>query len=174
MFAIDGCKLPPNTSKEWSGKINDLKKKKSDLEKLLFRILHQHQELDRNDKARKIQEPFRKTLGEDSERREHHVRRIEAKLKKINQFLSASEPKLGPSGQEVQSNITDGESARIKGPHGYIQGYSGIAIADSGNHVIVAAEAIGAGAENGCFPEMLDKLQTNIQKVKPNMFAPGD
>jgi len=165
MFAIDGCKLPSNASKEWSGKISDLKKKKSDLEKQLFRILHQHKELDRNDKVKKIQEPFRRTLGEDSERHERHIRRIEAKLKKINQFLFASEPKLGPSGQEVQSNITDRESARIKGPHGYIQGYNGIAIADSGNQVIVAAEAIGSGAESGSFPGMLDSLETNMQMV---------
>ena len=121
MFAIDGCKLPSNASKEWSGKINDLKKKKTDLEKLLFRILHQHKELDRNAKAKEIQEPFRKTLGEDKERYERHVRRIENKLKKINRFLSVAEPKLGPSSQEVQGNITDNESARIKGPHGYIQ-----------------------------------------------------
>jgi len=165
MFAIDGCKLPSNASKEWSGKINDLRKKKTDFEKLLYRILHQHKELDSNASVKKIQEPFRKTLGEDSERHERHVKRIEAKLKKINQFLSKSEPKIGPSGQEVQSNITDVESARIKGPHGYIQGYNGIAIADSGNQVIVAAEAIGSGAESGAFPEMLDSLETNMQKV---------
>jgi len=165
MFAIDGCKLPSNASKEWSGKINDLKKKKCDLQKLVLRIQHQHKELDRNEKARKIQEPYRKTLGDDSERHERHIRRIEAKLKKISKFLSTSEPKMGSSGQEVQSNITDVESARMKGPHGYIQGYNGIAIADSGNQVIVAAEAIGTGAESGSFPEMLDNLETNMKMV---------
>ena len=165
MFAIDGCKLPSNVSKEWSGKIGDLRKKKTDLEKLLLRILHQHKELDCNAKAKEIQEPFRKTLGEDKERHERHVRRIEEKLKKIKEFLSTAEPKIGPSGQEVQSNITDNESARIKGPHGYIQGYNGIAIADSGSQVIVAAEAIGSGAESGCLPGMLDKLEENMEIV---------
>ena len=65
----------------------------------------------------------------------------------------------------MQSNITDNESARIKGPHGYIQGYNGIAVADSGNQVIVAAEAIGSGAESGCLPEMLDNLEANMQMV---------
>ena len=165
MFAIDGCKLSSNASKEWSGKISDLRKKKGDLEKLLLRVIHQHSELDRNAKAKEIQKPYRKTLGEDSERHERHVKRIEEKLKKINEFLSTAQPKLGPSGQEVQSNITDNESARIKGPHGYIQGYNGIAIADSGNQVIVAAEAIGSGAESGCLPGMLDKLETNMQMV---------
>jgi len=165
MFAIDGCKLPSNASKEWSGKISDLKKKKSDLEKLLVRIIRQHKELDRNAKAKEIQEPFRKTIGEDSERHKRHIKRIETRLEKIDRFLSTSEVKLGPSGQEVQSNITDNESARIKGPHGYIQGYNGIAIADSGNQVIVAAEAIGSGAESGCLPGMLDNLEANMQKV---------
>ena len=29
MFAIDGCKLPSNASKEWSGKIVDLKRKET-------------------------------------------------------------------------------------------------------------------------------------------------
>ena len=165
MFAIDGCKLPSNASKEWSGTIRDLQKKKTDLEKLLSRILRQHTELDRDAKAQKIQEPFRKTLGEDKERRERHVRRIEAKLEKISRFLTTAEPKVGPSGQEVQSNITDNESARIKGPHGYIQGYNGIAIADSGSQVIVAAEAIGSGAESSCLAGMLDNLETNMQMV---------
>jgi transposase len=33
MFAIDGCKLPSNASKEWSGTKNDLEKKKAKIEK---------------------------------------------------------------------------------------------------------------------------------------------
>ena len=165
MFAIDGDKLPSNASKEWSGKLGDLRKKKTDLEKLLRKILFQHKEMDRNDKARKIQKPFSKTLGDDEERRKRHVKKIEKKLRKIEKFLSDAEPKIGPSGQEVQTNITDPESARIKGPHGYIQGYNGISIADSKNQVVIAAEAIGSGAESGCFPEMLDILNKNMQTI---------
>jgi hypothetical protein len=163
MFAIDGCKLPSNASKEWSGKISDLNKKKVDLEKLLTKVLFQHKEFDNKDRIKKIQKPFIKTLGEDKARHERHVRRIEKKLKKIKQFLSTAEPKLGFSGQEVQTNITDEESGRIKGPHGYIQGYNGIAIADSGSQVIIAAEAIGSGSESGCLPQMLDSLKENMQ-----------
>jgi len=53
----------------------------------------------------------------------------------------------------------------MKGPHGYIHGYNGIAIADSGNQVIVAAEVIGSGAESGCLPRMLDSLEINMQKA---------
>ena len=65
--------------------------------------------MDKNEKAKKIQRPYSKTLGDDKERHKRHVRRIEAKLKKINQFLSVAEPRMGPPGQEVQSNITDKE-----------------------------------------------------------------
>ena len=165
MFALDGCKLPSNASKEWSGKISDLKKKKKDLEKQLSRVLQQHKELDKNIKAKKVQEPFRKTLGKDKERRDRHVHRIEAKLKKLKKHLSVAEPKIGPSGQEVQGNITDNESARIKSSHGYIQGYNGVAIADSGNQVIIAAEAVGSGSESGCFVQMLNELETNMKLV---------
>jgi transposase len=165
MFAGDGCKLPSNASKEWSGKLEDLKKKKGDFEKLLAKILFQHQELDRNEESKKKQEPYRKTLGDDKERRERHIRRIEKKIEKLDQFLSRAEKKIGVSGEEVQANITDNESARIKGPHGYIQGYNGIAIADAENQVIVVAEAIGSGSEHGCLPEMLDGLEENMKTI---------
>ena len=51
MFAIDGCKLPSNASKECSGKIEELKKKRSKLEKYIERVIKQHSELDKNEKA---------------------------------------------------------------------------------------------------------------------------
>jgi hypothetical protein len=65
----------------------------------------------------------------------------------------------------VQTNVTDPQSAKIKGPHGYIQGYNGIAVADSGNQVILCAKAVGSGPESGAFPQMLDKLEATMQAV---------
>ena len=165
MFAFDGCKLPSNASKEWSGTISKLKKKKEKLEKHIKRLLVRHQELDRSEEARRIQAPFGKTMGDDRKRRERSIERLEKKLKKLDEFLKTAEPRKGKSGEEVQSNITDPQSARIKGPHGYIQGYNGIAAADSGNQVIIAAEVIGSGAESGCFPRMLDRLEENMKKA---------
>jgi hypothetical protein len=110
-------------------------------------------------------------MGDDTERRERSIKRLEKKLKGLNNFLKEASPKKGVTVAEVQSNITDNESARIKGPHGFIQGYNGITIADSANQVIICAEAIGSGAESGCFPQMLDNLEENMKtltgKVKP-------
>ena len=136
MFAIDGCKLPSNASKEWSGTIGSLKKKKEKLRKHISRLLLRHQDLDKSEEAKKIQEPYSKTMGDDRERRKRSIERLEKKLKKLDEFLKTAEAKKGTSGEEVQSNITDNESAKIKGPHGYIQGYNGIAIADSGSQII--------------------------------------
>jgi hypothetical protein len=67
--------------------------------------------------------------------------------------------RVGVSGSEVQSNVTDNESAKIKGPHGVIQGYNGIAVADSKEGIIVAAEAFGVDYEGGVFPEILDRFE---------------
>jgi seryl-tRNA synthetase len=142
-----------------------LKKKKHDLEKLLERIVKQHQSFDKDEEAQKVLNQFRKTLGDEEERRKKHTRRVDKKAKKIDDFLATAEPKLGASKTEIQNNITDPESAKIKGPHGYIQGYNGIAIADSAHQVIVSAEAFGITGESVCLPEMLDHLETNMKLV---------
>ena len=42
MFAIDGYKLPSSASKEWSGTIADLTKKRDKLERYINRIVFQH------------------------------------------------------------------------------------------------------------------------------------
>jgi transposase len=165
MFAVDGCKLPSNASKEWSGTLADLRKKRDKLGKYIRGLLIRHEALDKDEGAKKVQAPYKKTMGEDKERRGRSIERLEKKLEKLNKFLANAEPRMGVCGTEVQSNITDNESARIKGPHGYIQGYNGIAIADSGSQVIVCAQAIGSGPESGCFPQMLDSLEENMKTV---------
>ena len=43
MFAIDGCKLPSNASKEWSGAFEELERKKAKLERASKRIIERHQ-----------------------------------------------------------------------------------------------------------------------------------
>jgi hypothetical protein len=55
-------------------------------------------------------------------------------------LLKTAEGRKGSGGEEVKTNITDHERAKLKGPHGYIPGYKGIAVADDANTVLVAAE----------------------------------
>ncbi|MDR2718598.1 MAG: IS1182 family transposase [Treponema sp.] len=165
MFAVDGCKLPSNASKEWSGTIKELRKKRDKLKEHIEKVINRHREMDKDEKAKKIQRPYAKTLGDNKERRERSIERLENKLKKLNTFLKEAEPRTGAAGEEVKSNITDNESALIKSPRGYIQGYNGIAVADSGSQIIVSAEVTGSGPESGSFPKMLDSLEENMKKA---------
>ena len=165
MFAGDGCKLPSNASKEWSGSIKDLTKKRDKLKEYMKRMINIHKELDNDNEAKAKLDNFRQTMGEDKERREKSIQRLEKKLEKLNKFLEHAEPRKGLAKSEVQSNITDNESALIKGPHGYIQGYNGIAMSDSGNQVIICADVIGSVSESSKFPGMLDELEANMKTV---------
>ena len=164
MFGLDGCKLPSNASKEWSGTIENLKKKKARYEKFIKKITKRHRDLDKSGDAKRKQGKYKKTMGDDKGRRERHIERIEKKLERLKKFLDEAEPKKGPSGQEVQTNITDPQSAKIKGPHGYIQGYNGITLADSKSQVIICAKAAGS-AESGNFSEMLESLENNMKAI---------
>jgi hypothetical protein len=164
MFGLDGCKIPSNASKEWSGTIGSIKKKSAKLEEHICRLIKRHREMDKSEEAKKIQEPYEKTMGKDKERRKRSIERLEKKLKRLDGYLKTAEPKIGSMGKEVQSNRTGNERKKKKSPHGYIQGYNGIAVADSGNQIIVSAEATGS-SESGIFPKMLDKLEENMKKA---------
>ncbi len=48
MFAIDGCKLPSNAAKEWSGTRADFKKKAAKMEKAIESTVKRHHVSDRN------------------------------------------------------------------------------------------------------------------------------
>ena len=73
MFAIDGCKLPSNASKEWSGTIEDLKKKRDKLELYINRILAQHKELDKDKNAQKKLNQYKKTMIDEPEKRKQRI-----------------------------------------------------------------------------------------------------
>jgi transposase len=142
LFATDGYKLPSNASKEWSGTIDELKKKKADLAALSSRLIEKHKKLDAEDKNNSDLGKEERTAAK--ERRKRHIERINKKMEYIDQFFADDpRPRLGTR-YEARSNITDNESAKIKGPHGVIQGYNGIAVADGANQVIVAADVAGS------------------------------
>jgi len=153
MFSIDGCRLPSNAAKEWSGTKEELQKKYEKLQKLSRKIIEKHRE---NDKIGK------KELNEDKKKLE----RLEKKEKRILEFLQTHEDRLGAGGEIIQSNITDNESGKIMGPHGVIQGYNGIAVADSKSQVILSANAYGSVSEGQFFGEMLEETERSLRALK--------
>ncbi len=111
MFAVDGCKLPSNASKEWSGTKGELQKKKEKMEKAIRQIVKRHREVD----AREADQGIVEQEG-------RYVETLRGKVKKIKAWLRENEDKPGKSGKPVKSNLTDNDSAKMKTSHGVIQG----------------------------------------------------
>jgi len=101
MFAIDGCKLSSNASKEWSSTRKDYEKKVEKLEKTIKYILDKHIHKDKSDIS-----------GISVKDEKKHIENIRKKINKIKRFLAVTEDKKGSGGNIIKSNITDNESAK--------------------------------------------------------------
>jgi transposase len=154
MFAIDGCKLPSNASKEWSGTKEELRNKQKKMEKAVRQIIGRHREMDKREKDKGIIEQEAK-----------YVKTMKEKAKKIKQWLDRNDDKPGKTGKPVKSNITDNESAKMKTSHGVIQGYNGVAVVDEKHQVIVHAEAFGAAQEHDLLKPMIEGTRENFEEM---------
>lgn len=154
MFAIDGCKLPSNASKDWSGTHADLKKKQHKIDRAVRRMLKRHKEDDVN----QLNEP------EIRQKEVAQIKKLKNISSKIKKHLTTTEERLGCRGTPIKSNITDNESAKMKTSHGVIQGYVGVSAVDSKNQIIISAEAFGQCQEH-------DLLEPIVNNAKENMGA---
>ena len=154
MFAVDGCKMPSNASKEWSGTIEELTNKKEKMEQAVRDIMKRHREADVKEKDKGQVEHEAK-----------YVETIKIKVKKIKKFLKDNEDKPGKRGKPIKSNITDNESAKMKTSHGVIQGYNGVAVVDEKHQVIVHAEAFGAAQEHDLLEPMIEGAKENFKEI---------
>lgn len=165
MFAIDGCKLPSNASKEWSGTKADFQKKAVKLEKAIERIVTKHRATD-------VTEPTAKMI---KDKEEQYADSLDKQLKKVQSWLSENEDRTGSRNSIVKSNITDNESAKMKTSKGVIQGYNGVTMVDDKKQIIVAAEAYGHSHEQAALEPMLDQTKENLQTVssEEDVFTEG-
>jgi len=146
MFAIDGCKLPSNAAKEWSGTHADLNKKRKKIDRAVRRMLEKHKDCDQRD--------LDETL---IERERQQIKTLRKASRKIKRFLDTHDDKLGHNGQPIKSNITDNDSAKMKTSHGVIQGYNGVASVDDKHQIVLAAEAYGQAQEHGLLEPMIEQ-----------------
>lgn len=151
-FAIDGCKMSSNASKEWSGTFHDLEKKKNKIEKVIKHLINKHATEDSDD-------------DDDQLSHKKRIQRMKKNADKIEKFLSSHEPKKKSRHGEGQSNITDNESAKMKTSHGVIQGYNGLALVDSKRQVVVHAEAFGSGHEHALLKPMIEGGKQTFEKI---------
>lgn len=152
MFAIDGCKLPSNASKEWSGTHAELENKHMKIDRAVRRMLKKHREED----SQLLAEP------DIRQKEQQQIKKLKAISKKIKKHLTTTEEKLGSRGTPIKSNITDNDSAKMKTSHGVIQGYVGVSAVDKKCQVIISAEAFGQGQEH-------DLLEPTVEAVKQNL-----
>ena len=148
-FAIDGCKLSSNASKESSGTLKELENKKEKLRKSLKILIEKHKKSDLNKK-------------EDFDKRIHKYNK---RIERIKFFIENNEEKKGARYRIKKSNITDNESAKMISSHGFIQGYNGISLVDSKYQIVVYPEAYGTGQENQLLKETLDSAKNLFKKI---------
>jgi transposase len=163
MFAIDGCKLPSNASKEWSGTKANLEKKNKKIDRAVRYMLSKHRDED--------------LKGENDvsirKREEQQIETLLSASDKIDRFLKNNDERLGRSGKEVQSNITDNESAKMKTSNGVIQGYVGVSAVDSKHQIVVSAEAFGQGQEHGLLEPMVESIEENFRDDEQSPLQDG-
>ncbi len=118
-FSIDGCKLPSDASKQWSGTHEKMRHKMEKLRKVANQIIVKHCDSD----SQKTELP---------EKAQQKVDTLLKNAQKFEDFLAANEPRKGAgnSKKEVQSNVTDNESAKMKTNKGTIQGFNLVTAAD--------------------------------------------
>jgi hypothetical protein len=162
---VDGCKLPSNTSLEWSGKINDLKRRKEKIERKVKALLEEQVETDKKEAA---------VIKEITANREKQIEKLTKQAEKIEKWLGNHDKRIGKHGREIQSNITDNESAKMQTSHGTIQGYNGQVLVDSKHQVILHGEAMGNGQDADHIPPMIDGAKKNLQRAgKPKNYFEG-
>ena len=169
LIAIDGCKIPSNAAKEWSGTIEELTHKRDKIKAQINRKLDEHKANDKlpiNAETDNRKEKIQKTLNTLNDAHD-----------KVAQFLETAEPRIGKATRktEVKSNITDNESCKMKTSKGTIQGYNGIATVDSKHQIIIDAEAIGDGQEQSALVPVLERIQHRYKHlgISSNIFEDG-
>ena len=151
MFAIDGCKMPSNASKELSGTKAEFFKKKQKMERAIRRILKKHREMDIAEKDVDV-----------VEKEKQYIQTLRTQIKKYSQWLDDNDDKPGKTGKPRKSNITDNDSAKMKSSNGVIQGYDGVAAVDNKHQIVVHAEAYGQPQEHDLLEPMIDKTRERI------------
>lgn len=151
-FALDGHKMSSNASKELSGTFPKFEKKVIKLRAILTDLMSQHKTADGVDEKKSLSE---------------RIKKKERTIEKIETFIAANEPKTPTrkSAKEVQSNITDNESAKLMSPHGIVQGYNSLAMVDEKNQIVVAAAVNGANHETDTLKPMIEQTQANCQAI---------
>jgi transposase/IS5 family transposase len=159
-FAIDGCRLPSNASQALSGTKAQLIKRLAVFRRMAENHIAKHRRKD----------ALGESDAETKERAEKRQAKLNRQIETLSHFIDTMEVRTGSKGQELQSNVTDNESGVIKSSKGYVQGYIGLAVADSREQIIVKAAAVGGTNEGKHLPMMLAGSEQNLEAAGAGTF----
>lgn len=167
LLAIDGCKMPSDAAKEWSGTFKELDDKRAKIKRQIQHHLGEHTRLD--------QQASRE--DERLQRIKQTIETLDHAHERIDTFLKTARPRMGrgKQGKEVKSNVTDNESAKMTTSKGTIQGYTGVAAVDRKHQIIVDAQAFGEGQEHHALQPVLKAIQDCYQRlgIRDNLYRDG-
>ncbi len=160
LFAIDGCKMSSDASKEWSGTMKELEQKQKKIKRQIRHCIKEHKKLDRR----------RSDEKERSKRLDKMIGTLDKASEKIDKFLKTTGPRMGQGKRlkEVKSNITDNESAKMTTSKGTLQGFNGVAAVDKKHQIVVEAQAFGEGQEQHTLKPILEGLNDRYRRVGIN------
>jgi len=118
--------------------------------------VREHRAADKRERGKSVSERLR---------REKRIKRLKQKVDRIEKFLAENEPKIGARGKEIQSNVTDNESAKLTSSHGVLQGYNANAIVDEKHQIVLHAEAFGKGEDGTNMEPMLEGANEKLEAI---------
>ena len=167
LFAIDGCKMPSNAAKEWSGTFKELEEKRDKIKRQISYHLKEHTKIDKQESREE----------ERLKRAEQAIETLSRASDKIDQFLKAHSPRMGQGkrAKEVKSNITDNESCKMTTSKGTIQGYNGVAAVDKKHQIVVDAQAFGEGQEHHTLQPVTEAIRDRFERlgINEDIYASG-
>jgi transposase len=167
LFAIDGCKMSSNASKEWSGTLKELTEKRAKIQRQIRHHIKEHKRIDKSESSE----------YERSQRLKQTIETLNSASEKIDKFLKTAAPRMGKGRvrKEVKSNITDNESAKMTTSKGTLQGYNGVAAVDKKHQIIIEAQAFGEGQEHHTLQPIAQRILQRYQRlgISDNIYATG-
>lgn len=168
LFAIDGCKMSSNAAKEWSGTFKELGEKRDKLRRLIRHHLEEHFQRDKAETEAEMARDIRHAKM---------ILSLDRAMTKVDRFLNTQRPRQGKGkrSQEVKSNLTDNESAKMTTGKGTIQGYNGVAAVDKKHQIIIDAQAFGEGQEHHTLKPVLESIAQRYRRlgISPNIYQDG-
>jgi IS5 family transposase len=92
-------------------------------------------------------------------KRQARVDALRKEAARTREFVATHAPRLNRKGQELKTNVTDPDSAKMATSKGVIQGYAAQAAVDSAHQVIVAADVVGSGSEQSMLLPMIEQTE---------------